>query len=30
MLAKVAVRAHLKRQAPGPDAAPDDGGEEEE
>ena len=30
ILAKVAVRAHLKRQAPVPHAAQDDGGEEEE
>ena len=30
ILAKVAVRAHLKRQAPGSTMAPDDGGGEEE
>ena len=29
ILAKVAVRAHMERQAPGFDAAPDDGGEEQ-
>ena len=29
ILAKVAVRAHMKRQAAGSDAAPDDGGEEQ-
>ena len=29
ILAKVAVRAHMERQAPVFDAAPDDGGEEQ-
>ena len=29
ILAKVAVRAHIERQAAGSKAAPDDGGEEE-